>query len=143
MLELNRPAAEIMTSFPVSACTDITGFGLLGHLHEMTSASGVDAEIFSASVPLLPRAMEMAAAGIVPGGTLANRDFTEPFVKFGDNVSEPMKILLNDAQTSGGLLISVQEDCASKMLDQMSAAGIMARLIGKVRSAGKGNIDIL
>ncbi len=103
MLLLNKKAADVMRDFPVNACTDITGFGLLGHLHEMTYASGVNAEIHSGDVPLLPGAEEMAAAGIIPGGTLNNLEFSEKFVTWNESVSYLRKVLLCDAQTSGGI----------------------------------------
>jgi len=143
MSTLNKSAAEIMQYFPVSACTDITGFGLLGHLHEMTSASGVDAEIVASSVPLLPGSMEMAAAGIVPGGTIANRDYTAPFVIYGTDISELMKIVLNDAQTSGGLLISLPEIMAPQLMNDCCRAGVFIHRIGTIAGKGTGKIKVI
>lgn len=142
MSALNKLAAEVMSAYPVSACTDITGFGLLGHLYEMTSASGVDARIDAAKVPILPGAMEMAAAGAVPGGTLANRDHTAPFVNYNPEVSDLMKILLNDAQTSGGLLMAVPEEMADPLLHHLSLAGANGYLIGRISSTGNGRIFV-
>jgi cysteine desulfurase NifS/selenium donor protein len=143
MLSLSKAAAEVMAGFPVSACTDITGFGLLGHLHEMTSASGVDAEIVAATVPILPGALEMTSAGMVPGGTLANRDYTAPFVNYGPGVGELMQILLNDAQTSGGLLIVVPESVADEMVEQMRTIYVNAIRIGHFLRNGDGRIQVV
>ncbi|MCK9398795.1 MAG: selenide, water dikinase SelD [Bacteroidales bacterium] len=142
MMMLNKTAAEIMKDFPVSSCTDITGFGLMGHLYEMTSASGVDAEIFSSDVPLLPGAEEMAAANIIPGGTLNNLEFAEKFVIWDEKVSYLRKVLLCDAQTSGGLLIALPERYAEDFLHRMDESGITAAIIGRITSQGTGLIRV-
>jgi cysteine desulfurase NifS/selenium donor protein len=143
MLTLNKSAAEVMREFEVHACTDITGFGLLGHLHEMTSASGVDVEINHAAVPVLPGTFEMTSAGAIPGGTLNNKDFTGRYLIFGEHVSEWMKIILNDAQTSGGLLIAVPGNLADQMLEKFSSAGVQGCLIGNISSYGSGKIMVI
>lgn len=142
MLVLNKKAAEIMQSFPVSACTDITGFGLLGHLHEMTSASGVDAEIYSSVIPILPGAEDMAAAGIIPGGTLNNLEFVKKFVIWDEKLTYLMKILLCDAQTSGGLLVSLPESYAVEYVQKLAESGLTGVNVGKMLSEGTGSIYI-
>jgi selenide,water dikinase len=143
MAALNKTAAEVMLRFPVSACTDITGFGLLGHLIEMTSHSHVEAEIHSMKIPLLPRVEELAAAGIVPGGTLANLDFVAGMVCWRDDISELRKAILCDAQTSGGLLIAVPEKFAVEMASEMTASGVAAVAIGRISGPGPGRITII
>ena len=142
MLQLNKNAAKAMQTFPVNACTDITGFGLLGHLIEMISASKVDAEIISGDVPLLPGAEEMAAAGIIPGGTVNNLEFVEKSVIWDDKVTYLAKILLCDAQTSGGLLIALPERFSRDLLDNLSKNGVKGDIIGKVISKGTGMITV-
>ncbi|MBK9967876.1 MAG: selenide, water dikinase SelD, partial [Holophagales bacterium] len=107
MRTLNRSAAEAMIETGVSACTDVTGFGLLGHLREMAAAAGLDAVIDAAAVPIIEPARELAAAGVVPGGTLENLAHVSPHVDFAPGLSRVDQLLLADAQTSGGLLIAV------------------------------------
>ena len=133
MAGLNRAAAETMLAVGVNACTDITGFGLLGHLLEMVRGSGVSAVVEAAKVPFLTGAVEHAAAGIVPGGSLNNREYTQPFVRYAEGVSELKQLLLNDAQTSGGLLISVAAAKADDLLARLWANGVAhATVIGRV-----------
>jgi cysteine desulfurase NifS/selenium donor protein len=142
MMELNKITMEIMMEFPVSTCTDITGFGLLGHLHEITQASGFDAEIDASQVPLLPGAEDMAAAGIVPGGTLNNLEYADRFVTWEERVSHIKKILLCDAQTSGGLLVCIPEKHADEFVQKLAKSGITGVVIGKMVSSGTGLILI-
>jgi cysteine desulfurase len=131
MLELNKKAAELMLTFPVSTATDVTGFGLLGHLHEITSASGVDAEISAFNVPLLPGAEDLAAAGIIPGGTLNNLEYAEKFAVWDERISYIKKVLLCDAQTSGGLLVCMPESHADEFLQRLAESGVTGVVIGK------------
>lgn len=107
---LNRAAADAMVEVGVHACTDVTGFGLLGHLHELATASGVAARVRSGAIPLLPEARTLARQGAVAGGTARNFEFLEDKVEFAAAVDEEMRLLLADAQTSGGLLIAVAPD---------------------------------
>jgi selenide,water dikinase len=133
MAALNKGAALAMQEVGVSACTDVTGFGLMGHLLEMMKASGTSAIVDSGKVPMLPRTLEMAASGVVPGGTRNNYDYTAPFVEYGEEVPEVKRLLLNDAQTSGGLLISVAETRLDSLMDMMSENGVMETApIGRV-----------
>jgi selenide,water dikinase len=144
MATLNQKAAEIMTDYKVHACTDVTGFGLLGHLKEMTMASGLGARITADKVPLLNPAREMATSGIIPGGTENNLQYLADWVDWDKDISEIMKVLLCDAQTSGGLLISVAADQADKMLNDMHEAGVKhAAVIGSMVGEGKGRIKVV
>ena len=133
---LNRSAAEVIQEFPVHACTDITGFGLLGHLLEMMNGSETSAVLNFKSIPFLPEVLSFIAAGIVPGGTRDNFEFTRPHVLYAPSISENQQLLLNDAQTSGGLLISVPADQAEKMLEKLRAVKLTGTgIVGKVKSA--------
>ncbi len=143
MLTLNKNAAEVMAAFPVSACTDITGFGLQGHLFEMASASGVDVEMESRLVPLLPGVVEMASAGIVPGGTRNNLEYVNPHITWPEGFPEFRKHILCDAQTSGGLLIALPEEFAAEFLNECSAHGVQGSVIGRIKSEGMGRIMVL
>ena len=132
METLNKYAADIMLKYPVSACTDVTGFGLLGHAAEMAAPKGLSICIDSASVPLLPGAMDNAAMGIVPAATYKNREYLSDLVSFAPTVSETMTDLLFDPQTSGGLLISLPEKDAEALLREMNETIPAARIIGRV-----------
>ncbi len=142
MSELNRGAAEAAAEFAVTACTDVTGFGLLGHLKEMTEGSGVDAEICVDAVPIIPGARELAAADIVPGGTINNHAFVSPAVDWDPSVSRTDQLLLCDAQTSGGLLIAVNEKNAVKLIENLESRGASAADIGTFTGAGTGRIHV-
>ena len=142
MTQLNRYAAEVMTRFPVHACTDITGFGLLGHAFELAAGSAVDLELDSRAVPLLPDAAEAAGMGLVPAGAYANRDYLNQ-VEFRPEVPVNLQDLLFDPQTSGGLLIRLAEDLAADLLTELHAAGVaVAACIGRVTGKGTGNIHV-
>ncbi len=140
MATLNKKAAGIMRTYPVDSCTDVTGFGLSGHLGEMTRASGVTAEVTYDNVPVLPLATLLAEANIIPGGTKNNLEYTAPFMHYADSISYTKKIILNDAQTSGGLLIAIPEEDAEKLSNDLTQKGVENFLIGKI--SGKGNGDI-
>ncbi len=142
MSTLNKAAAEAMQGLDIHACTDVTGFGLLGHLHEMTAGSHVDAELSLADVPILPEARKLAAADVIPGGTLNNLSYVEPFVTFEKGISYVDKVLLADAQTSGGLLISVPEESYAELLARLAQNGVVAYTIGRVIHQGTGSIHI-
>ena len=133
MAALNRDAAEAMQETGVSACTDVTGFGLLGHLREMMAGSGTSAVISARQVPLLTGALQLATSGVVPGGTVNNREYTAPAVSYDDGVPEVLRVMLNDAQTSGGLLISVPGDKADGLLESLGQRAVDgAAVIGSV-----------
>jgi len=142
MAALNRGAAEAMLEVGVSAATDVTGFGLLGHLHEMTRAAGVRAHIHADAVPVLEETWALVRAGAVPGGTQRNREAVAHAVLW-DGVSEDAQVILCDAQTSGGLLIAVPE----ARLEQLRAAlrrrevSVVA-VIGEITEPGSGAITV-
>ena len=132
MAELNKATSEAAHEFEVHACTDITGFGLLGHLLGMMKASGKTAEVRSASVPILDYAYDLAAGGAIPGGTKSNIDFTESEIDYSTKISSALKAVLNDAQTSGGLLLSLPESEAALLIQKITALGKNAFIIGSV-----------
>jgi selenide,water dikinase len=133
MVGLNRTAAEAMSSYPVRACTDVTGFGLLGHLLEMLKASGISAKISVLQIPLLNGVIGHVGAGIFPGGSLQNLHFVEPHVKWDREITQEMKLYLADAQTSGGLLISLPEKNAEGLLHDLKQSGNNnAAIIGSI-----------
>ena len=144
MATLNRSAAEALEGLPVSACTDVTGFGLLGHLREMAEGSGVDVVLHAERVPLLQEAVDMAAAGVVPGGTLDNMEYVACAVAWDEAVPKTRRIVLCDAQTSGGLLVALPAAHGKKYLDRLRQAGIAdAALVGEVTGEGKGKITVV
>ena len=133
MAELNRKAAEIMSRFEVHACTDVTGFGLLGHLAEMVSGSGLGVRLISNRVPVIPQALGFAAMGLIPAGAYKNREFREPMIAVAETVERTRQDILFDPQTSGGLLISIREDQSDALVEALRNAGIdQAAHIGEV-----------
>ena len=132
MAQLNNTGAELLQTIRAHACTDITGFGLLGHLLGMVRGSHVSAIISADSVPLLKNVYSLAASGIVPGGTKNNQDYTNPFTKYVKNISDTTRLLLNDAQTSGGLLVSLDEKKSAIFIKSMEKKGISVNLIGEI-----------
>jgi len=143
MSALNRTAAESAQSAGVHACTDVTGFGFLGHLIEMLAASGVSARVQSGAVPLLDGAFDLAASGIVPGGTRDNDDHTAPAVRYADALPAPLRLLLNDAQTSGGLLISVAGERAGDLVSALHGGGVVsAAVVGEVTEKAGSAVEV-
>ena len=131
MATLNRAAAEAAARVPVHAATDVTGFGLLGHLREMTVGSSVRARVVASQVALLPEVVALATAGLVPGGTKRNLRACAAVVRWDDAIADPMRAVLADAQTSGGLLIATPEGPA--LLSELDRAGVSeSRRIGQV-----------
>jgi selenide,water dikinase len=132
MTALNRKAAEVMRGFGVHACTDVTGFGLLGHLSEMIGDE-IGIKVFVDTVPILPGTEEYAGMGLVPGGAHRNREFYGPKVEGGEDLSPTLLDVLYDPQTSGGLLIAVAEADAEGILRFLQEVGIKAaRIIAEV-----------
>jgi cysteine desulfurase NifS/selenium donor protein len=142
MRMLNKFAAELMLKRKVNACTDITGFGLTGHLHELVAASGVDAEIWFDQLPFIEGVQSLAAAGAIPGGTIANTDFAASFTDFGD-LSHTDIYLVCDAQTSGGLLISLPRNEAELLIKDLVEHGLSSAIIGKLTGPGDGKIRFI
>jgi len=143
MATLNKKASEIMLSIGVSTATDITGFGLIGHLYEVLSASKCRARLHAGSVPFFEDSIRLAAMGIIPGGTRDNRKSFEQYVAWNSDVPEVERILMNDAQTSGGLLIFVSEEKKDKLITALQIEGVPAAYIGDVISEDKDEKRIL
>jgi selenide,water dikinase len=142
MTALNKKAAEIMSGYEVHACTDVTGFGLLGHTLEMAKASNAVITIDRQNVPVLPRVRELAEKGFVPGGTKNNFAHVRSDVTFPDGLDQIDQWILCDAVTSGGLLISVAGQQAEKLHRELCEAGVEAAVIGEVTEAGPGHIIV-
>ena len=143
MTTLNAAAARAMLAVGVHAATDVTGFGLLGHLHSLLEASGAAAEVTAHAVPLLPHARDMAARGAVPGGTQRNVTSLADSVSFAVGVDETARVLLSDAQTSGGLLIAVAPDRVAGLVAGLERAGSpAAAVIGRVVAGPPGRVAV-
>jgi len=143
MATLNSKASELMQKTVVNACTDVTGFGLLGHACEMIEDTDVGIIIGSAAVPYFPEAKELAEMGLVPGGTHRNRQFRAHMVELDERVPAYLVDILFDPQTSGGLLISLSAENACALLDKMHKEGIDdAAIIGEVLEEPKGKIIV-
>lgn len=142
MTILNKQAAEVMAAFPVNACTDITGFGLLGHIYEMAAGSKVQITLDSVALPLLPESADAAAMGFVPAGAYENRFHLQEVI-FAEAVAENIRDICFDPQTSGGLLISLPHSQAAALLQALHTAGVAAAAcIGQVTAAGRGEIYV-
>ena len=134
MAELNRDAAMVMKDYPVHACTDITGFGLLGHLAEMVEGSGLSVSLQSDKIPVIPQALEFAGIGMVPAGAYKNKAYREKMVAMSSSIDPLFESILFDPQTSGGLLICIAGARADELLDNLRKSGIReAEIIGEVR----------
>ena len=143
MTTLNRGAANAMLEVGVNSATDVTGFGLLGHLRQMMMASGVSAVVSRSAVPILPGAQELAEAGNVSGGTGRNMEALGDAVSLEDGVSEVDFVLMADAQTSGGMLISVPEDRSDALVKSLVAnETLYSAVIGKVVAGNAGTVVV-
>lgn len=136
MEQLNAEAARLMTRHGAHACTDVTGFGMLGHLWEMASASGLGAEVHAEAVPVLPEALPFCAAGRLPGGSFANRDHLEGTVTSAPGVDPARLNALFDAQTSGGLLVALDADRAYAFVAELQTRHPWASVVGRLTGAG-------
>jgi selenide,water dikinase len=143
MATLNADAAGAMTAVGVRAATDVTGFGLLGHLRNMLRVSAVGARVEAGKVPILPGARNLAAAGHIPGGTTRNLKDVAPDVRFGEAVDPVTRTLLADAQTSGGLLICVREEGLERLLASLYGKTPAAAVIGEVTEGEPGRIEVI
>jgi selenide,water dikinase len=144
MTTLNRAAAEAMTAAGAHAATDVTGFGLLGHLRNMTHASGCAARVRLEAVPVLAAAWEYVRAGIAPGGTHANRRFLAASTEYAADVDEAAQLVLCDAQTSGGLLVAVPADRAGRLVAALRDAGVpCAAVIGEIEHGEAGTARVV
>jgi cysteine desulfurase NifS/selenium donor protein len=142
MSMLNKIAADCMQRYDVHACTDVTGFGLLGHLREMSRASACDVTLFFNSIPFIEGVISLATAGVIPGGTYNNLDYVKDDVDF-NTLNRTQKLMLCDAQTSGGLLVALNATQAKEYLAAVKDAGIIeAAIIGRFSDKGKGVIKL-
>lgn len=143
MSELNRLAAEAAHQVKAHAVTDITGFGLLGHLGEMCLASNVSAQIAYSTLPFLPQVDELVKAGTVPGGTKRNLAYAEKFTRFDPGLTPDQRLLSADAQTSGGLLVSMAPEKADEFQDLITkSTGFLPALIGEIDAVDADRITI-
>ena len=143
MTTLNRSASEAMLEIGVHAATDVTGFGLIGHMNEILRGSGVGARVRASKVPLLEGAPDLAQAGQLPGGTRRNFADAAAFTKWADNIPEWLRLLLCDAQTSGGLLIAVAPDRAVALANALQRRRTLAAdIVGEVVSGSGIEISI-
>ena len=141
MATLNRDAAEIMRNYSIHACTDITGFGFLGHLAEMVQDSRLGIQIHTSQIPILPETLNYASMGLLPAGAFNNREFYEGVVEMAPSVDRLLQDVLFDPQTSGGLLISLEGNDADDLLRDLTEKGIRdAAIVGEVVPEPKGRI---
>jgi selenide,water dikinase len=142
MTHLNREAAEAMTASGVRAATDVTGYGLLGHLRTMLSNSGVSATLRRGDVPLLPGTVRLAEAGHIPGGTRRNLEDLGGTVRFDPGLSEVDRLILADAQTSGGLLMAAGEEILEDLLARLDGGPFDATVIGRVTDGPEAVVTV-
>jgi selenide,water dikinase len=141
MATLNKGAAEAMMRVGINSCTDITGFGLMGHLRGMAKASKVGAVINASDVPILPGVWDLLEQNVVPGGTFRNMNGVEDSMDWDDALTNQQRLLMCDAQTSGGLLISVTKDKVEKLLSELEISGVETRVImGEITAENSGRI---
>ena len=142
MLRLNRDAAEAMVSSGANAATDVTGFGIVGHLMTMMRASGTTGRLVRSAIPTLPGVIELLSDGIAPGGTHRNLESCADFVSWGDKIQETDKLLMCDPQTSGGLLISIPSDSVDSLLNDLSGRGVSASVVGDVTAFNGDAVEV-
>jgi selenide,water dikinase len=143
MTALNRAAALIMGGHGVHACTDVTGFGFIGHLREMLGKNAMEITVDSTGVPVLPGSREAAAAGLIPAGMYRNRDFVGSLCETGASVAQDLVDVLFDPQTSGGLLIAVEERASHALVSELHGAGVTdAAVVAQVRNSTSQRIII-
>jgi len=140
MTRLNAEAAAAARASGATAATDVTGFGLLGHLHKLAAASGVSAVVDVGAVPVLPGAWDLLEAGFIPGGTVRNREFLEPWLTAG--AAAPVLTMLCDAQTSGGLLFACRPDAAESAAAGLRRTGHAAAVVGRLVDGPAGAIRL-
>lgn len=143
MTTLNKAASEAMLEVGVNACTDVTGFGLLGHLREMLIASKVGAKVFASKVPLIKGTLELIEQKVFPGGARTNKRFVDTFTHWHDDVPETMRIAFCDPQTSGGLLISVPKEKVDYLMEAMEDHGVKwTAIIGEIVAKPVGEVFV-
>ncbi len=143
MARLNKKPAEIMKRFRVNSCTDVTGFGLMGHLYEMMKASGTGAQLSYSAIPILPEALPLVSPQTIPGGSKSNYNFLKSHVQVDKSLTDEQAILIFDAQTSGGLILSTHPEDAEALLKALHDEDVSdARLIGEVIATEAGMIKV-
>ena len=142
MRRSNRDASQAMLAVGVHGATDVTGFGLLGHLNELAAGSGLSAEVDFAALPLLPLVEDLARRGVVPGGTERNLISARTFTQAGPGVGEWQLLVAADAQTSGGLLMAVALEDAERLEEEMRRVGVSAARVGTLVEGAPGNIRV-
>ena len=142
MTTLNKYAAQAAAGLTLSACTDITGFGLAGHVKEMAEGCGATMELWAGKIPIVPRALELARDGIIPAGAYRNMDFAAGDTLEDPNIPREVLDCLYDPQTAGGLLFSVPERQLHTLMGRMMDAGVPAAAIGAVRPRGEKLVHI-
>jgi selenide, water dikinase len=142
LTQLNDITLQTALKYEIHAATDVTGFGLLGHLHEMGLASNLSARLWAESVPLLPEVKELAAQGLVPGGAYANANSYAKNVTLVTNIEESLLDLLHDPQTSGGLLLAVNRDAAAQLVLDLQQLGLQSRAIGTFKPGPAGLVEV-
>ncbi len=143
MRTLNRAARDVVATVGPRACTDVTGFSLLGHLYQMLRASGVSARVHASQVPFLTGALDLARQGVSPGGAGRNRDYFAAHVTVAEGIEGAIVSLLYDPQTSGGLLVSVAGDKKNVLLAALTAAGLSAAHVGDVTEPSAGRVFVI
>ncbi len=142
MLRLNRDSAQAMTKAKANAATDVTGFGLVGHLMTMMRASGTTGRLNKSSIPILPGVDELLREGIAPGGTHRNIESCDDAVTWGDGIQDSDRLLLCDPQTSGGLLISIHSDSVDGLLNDLKGRGVSGSVVGEVTSFNGKAVEV-
>lgn len=143
MSTLNKDAAEAMQEVGIRAATDITGFGLLGHLYEMADSSHIDVEVYTRELRFMPAALEYTHMGLIPAGTYKNRDYLAGTVDFADDIDGVMGDLLFTPETAGGLLIAVAEERAGDLVKAMERRNSPCFLVGRAVGEGNGRIRVV
>lgn len=143
MVTLNKYALEALEGIGISSCTDITGFGFLGHAYEMAKGSGVSLEIYSNKIPVIEGAKDLASMGIIPAGMYSNKGYIEKDVEIDEGVEEAIQDILYDPQTSGGLLIALDEKDLEKALEKLEASiDTQFSVVGRVMDKGEKSIYV-
>jgi len=144
MSYLNKDACEAMVRVGINGCTDITGFGLLGHAYEMAEASNTSIELWSDYVPIIRESIELAKMGIIPAGTYNNEGYLEGHVSFSESIPQEIRDVMYDPQTSGGLLISVPEERSELLMEELRKRNKLDfNLVGKVKARSNYSIEVI
>ena len=143
MTKLNKEAAEVMQQCGVKAATDITGFGFLGHLYEMATASDVAVEVYAQMIPFMAGALAYAGLGLIPAGAYSNRDYLQGKVCYHEQIEPDRREILFCPETAGGLLMAVPAEREQELLQQMAAKGVFVSLVGRVIAEKFAPINIL